>query len=539
MTYLSRWTYYIAVLAGLGLAMTLAIIFGFLSPDSWYYMLIAQSLRQGQGCALYGQYMAAYPCGYPLALALTAPSADLPVLMVSGKVTNLLLMLGSFALLLGALKHRLAVALAVLNPVSLHIYMYTWSENLFLLCVCGVFFALTRLAQWPASRRYMAVLCASLLMGCLTRYVFGPFALILFLGAWRVYGRALAVRVLPAFVGAGLVYIAYQQLNIHLTGFPTGMERVAAPESAWLLLRTFFTVLGDLAKSLLVAAAILLGLSFRQISLSRKMDEPATFQAARFLILAGAGFLLLAFVLRARTFYDPYDARTLGLGAVFMVAGLVARFVRLNFPRGLSVAAAVGVLGLWSCLWGDDGSIRYALGQMRQGHHRFAPTALDSLRRPGPEADMIVTFDIPAAGPDLWNVETIRAIYYGPGVSLVFPGRGPDSVPPQTAASFVSEIARNAGGRCYVDFVAFASRDDFQAYLDGATTIDEALFPKPGQPRFKEKPRFDPGLKAYLAHIFRPGAFVPCHDILSQPESLSLLAAAHPPAPVNRAAFRN
>ncbi|MFN3808773.1 hypothetical protein, partial [Asticcacaulis sp.] len=127
-----RTGYYTALALGLGLATGFAIVFGYLSPDSWYYILIAQGLREGHGCALYGHYLSAYPCGYPALLALTAPTSDLPVMMVSSKITNLLLMGLSLTCVAAALRHRLAAAFVVLNPITLHLFMYTWSENLLL-----------------------------------------------------------------------------------------------------------------------------------------------------------------------------------------------------------------------------------------------------------------------------------------------------------------------------------------------------------------------------------------------------------------------
>ena len=54
----SKTLYLAAVAAILALSSGLAIAFGYISVDSWYYIFLADSLRHGQGCSLNGIYMA-------------------------------------------------------------------------------------------------------------------------------------------------------------------------------------------------------------------------------------------------------------------------------------------------------------------------------------------------------------------------------------------------------------------------------------------------------------------------------------------------
>jgi hypothetical protein len=511
-----RTGYYTALALGLGLATGFAIVFGYLSPDSWYYILIAQGLREGHGCALYGHYLSAYPCGYPALLALTAPTSDLPVMMVSSKITNLLLMGLSLTCVAAALRHRLAAAFVVLNPITLHLFMYTWSENLLLLCVCATFLALTRLTEDPTSRKWMALLVVGLIVGCFARYFFGPFAFILFLVAGAVYGRRLAIRVLPAFAVAGLVYLAYQHVNTALTGYPTGMPRLPAPESPTLLVRMFLGAVAELGWTLDIPLLLAIGLSWRQIRFERTAPPDAPSRAAVFLLLAGAGFLLLGFVLRASTYYDSYDERTLGFGVVFVVAGLIARFVHLRRPQSWPVLAVLG-LALFSPLNADEDSIPQGLAQLRDGHYRFAPATLSAFQRQGPPVDTVVSFALPATPADLWNVDHIRQFYYGGTTRLISPDLAPDAVP-ETAGAFVNRVRQAASGRCFVDFAAFPDRDRFDLFLNVTIPTDQPLFGGP----LKAKPRMDPALKTYLSGIFQPGAFLPCAEVLALPQSQAI-----------------
>ncbi|MGZ3305025.1 MAG: hypothetical protein ACXU8U_04110, partial [Asticcacaulis sp.] len=144
-----------AVAAVMVLAAATAIVFGYLSPDSWYYILIAQGLRTGHGCAMYGKYLAVYPCGYPAVLALTAPLSNLAAFMVSSKIANLLLLSGSFFLTWKASRNIIVATVVVLNPITLLIFLYTWSENLELFCTCGIAYSLSRLNEGAMRRDYV------------------------------------------------------------------------------------------------------------------------------------------------------------------------------------------------------------------------------------------------------------------------------------------------------------------------------------------------------------------------------------------------
>ena len=50
---------------------------GYVSPDSWKYLKLAQSIIDGNGCSINGDYFAVFPCGYPFVLAITSFSSNL------------------------------------------------------------------------------------------------------------------------------------------------------------------------------------------------------------------------------------------------------------------------------------------------------------------------------------------------------------------------------------------------------------------------------------------------------------------------------
>lgn len=518
----SRPAYFVAAAIIAVLSTAFAIIFGYLSPDSWYYILIAQGLRHGEGCSMYGQYLGVYPCGYPVILALTAPVAKFAVLMVSSKIANLLLLAGSFLTMWRATRHILMATVTVFNPVTLLIFMYTWSENLELFCICGTLYALARLnAHDRRDWRDHVMLALFLVVGVFSRYFFGPFAFFIFVSAWLAYGRPLAIKALPAFVVAAAFYAAYQGFNWLVTGYATGMPRVPAPESPYLILKLFADALVANVPSVVIAAGLLLGLSFPVIRFTRHRDTPPCQSAAMMVLYSGIAFLALAFALRAKTLFDPYDTRTIGFGLVLIAAGLVGRFVRLK-DEGKWPSWAVLLSGLWAAVYADGNSVLDGFDNMRRGHYRFTAAYIDQVLYRGPRPDIMVTFDIPSLDPVYWNDVTVKQLYYGRGITLVSPALGPD-LTPDTPQTFLAKLDAVGHHSCLFDFTPYASVDDFRGYLTTTTEIDESF--SLGQPQaITSKPNFDPALQRYLLAIFQPGRLVPCADILNAPVTKAALA---------------
>ncbi len=506
--------YILLVIGLLAVSAGLAVMFGYISPDSWYYIFLAQSLRAGHGFSLHHEYMAVYPCGYPTILALTAPLTSLAGFMVSSKLTNWLLLSLSFLFALRASKNLFVATLVVINPVTLLIGMFTWSENLLLFCVCGIWLALSELQANPRNRWAYAGLAACLIIGCFTRYFFGPFAFLLFLSAWVAYGRAMALRIFPLFCVAGVIFLAYQKFNLDTTGYTTGMPRVPAPETALLLIRQFLMACGASAVIVGLAAGLLVGLSYGKVRIARETSPASTF-----IILAGLGFLALAFVLRLHTLFDPFGTRTIGYGIVLLIAGLVGRYVHLNTedrtPQAAHLAApqatplaALLICGIFSVLFADGLSLPHSLNALWQGHYAFPAASLPALQGPKP-TPVVVMFDLPVAVLDSGDVDNVSEIYYGPDTQVFSPQVGPDNTP-ETPQAFWGRLGNISGKACVFDFTPYASLTDFNTYLDSKTLVDHRFR---GPLKTVERANFDPQMQAWLRRVFRPAQRVPCADI--------------------------
>jgi hypothetical protein len=507
--------YLITVTSLLAVMALMAVLFGYISVDSWYYMLLAQALRHGQGCSLHGEYSAVYPCGYPAILALTAPIATPAAMMISSKITNLILLAASFWFVLKASRHVFMAALIVLNPVTLIIGMYTWSENLLLFCFCGTVFAISQIHADNRKWASYILLTGFLILGCSARYIFGPFAFLLFLCVWPAFGRQTALRVFPCFCVAGVAFIAWQVFNHEITGFATGMPRVPAPEAPLLLIRQFLIALGVNGLGILIAAMLLTGISFRQLSRVRSGESARP--AALFITLAGLSFLALAFALRLRTQFDPYNTRTIGYGIVLTIAGLVGLCVHIRKQDGMARPAtlwpvlAMCAATVFSLAYADNGALVQSIADSFDDF-QFPATSLAALKSAGPPADVVVYFQLPVPGLDSANVDNIGEVYYGNNVTLLTPAQGEDGLP-ETPAALLGQVRGLADKRCYFDFTPFATASDLQTYLASGTLIDRRLVD--GAWQDIERPNLEPHMRTWLARIFQPGRLVPCRDILT------------------------
>ncbi len=526
----------ITVMALLAVFMTLAVLFGYISVDSWYYMLLAQALRHGQGCSLHGEYLAVYPCGYPAVLAATGFSTDPAALMVTSKIANLLLLGGAFWFVWQASKQPFMAALVVLNPVTVTIALFTWSENLLLFCTCGVVFALSRIYSGPRRKAPLILLAAFLIVGCFARYFFGPFALLLFGCAWLAYGRQTAIRAFASFAAAGVVCVAYQVFNLHITGFATGMPRVDAPEAPLLLLRQFAIALGTNGFGVVVTALLLTGISFRQLSFGapgiRGAEKNVTRQTSLFILAAGVSFLALALILRLRTLFDPYNTRTIGYGVVLTIAGLVGLFVHVR-ERGTPLNDAKGKDAFWSVaalcacaaftlIYCDEGALMQSITDAFDGY-AFPAASLAVLKSPVPSPDVVVFFQLPVTGLETGDVDNIDEVYYGKDVTVLSPTLGPDNAP-ETPAEFLRRIDEAGTRNCVFDFTPFATAQDFDAYLGGKTLIDHRLQGLTGPWQEVNRSNMAPAMQTYLKRIFQPKRRVPCQDILASAPSRSARA---------------
>ncbi|MGN6422084.1 MAG: hypothetical protein ACTHLA_02115 [Asticcacaulis sp.] len=490
----------------------LAIAFGYISVDSWYYMLLAQGLRDGHPLQLHGQYMAVYPLGYPALLALTAPLARPEVMMITAKLVNIALLGADAWLIWRASGHVLMATLVAINPVSLVIAMYSWSENLELFAICASLYLIIRLSE-ASNRLQLVLLAGALIVGVFARYFFSPFAFLLFIAVLVVFGRKVAWRVFPAFCAAGAVYLAYQGINWAVTGYATGMPRHPAPEASLLLIREFLAAVGWNGLKIAIAAGLLVGIA--RLGAGAELagaDFGRTRKASALVLGAGLAFLGLAFALRMRTYFDPFNTRTIGYGLVLVAAALVGRWTPAQ--PGRFALTALLACGLFSVVFADDFAIPQDIHDLitDPGDYSLPAASLATLRGPAPDADVVVSFQLPVTGLDFGNVDNVPEVWYGPDVKTLAPFGAPDN-PPESAAAFEARLAALHPKACKVDFTPFAMPSDFDAYLNARYLIDRRWSFR--DLRF-HKVKIDvlsPDVRAVLQRGFVAGRLRPCAQV--------------------------
>jgi hypothetical protein len=431
-------------------------------------------------------------------------------MMITAKLVNIALLAADAWLICRASGHLLMATVIAINPVSLVIAMYSWSENLELFAICASLYLIIRLAEAP-DRLRLALLAGALIVGVFSRYFFSPFAFLLFLTVWLVYGRRVAWRVFPAFCAAGLVYLAYQGVNWAVTGYATGMPRHPAPEAPLLLIRQFLTAVGWNGLKIAIAAGLLIGIA--------RLGAGAASGSGRkvSMLIGGAGlaFLILAFALRMRTYFDPFNTRTLGYGLVLIAAGLTGRWAPAR--PGRFAIAALAACGLFSAAFADDFAIPQDIHDLIEdpGDYSFPAASLASLRgHPPADADLIVSFQLPVTGLDATNVDNVPEVFYGPDIDAVAPLGGPDN-PPEHVPDFLARLADMEDHACYVDFTPFAQATDFDAYLNARYLIDRRWSWRDG--RF-HKVKIDvlaPDMRAVLRRGFVAGRYLPCAEVFT------------------------
>ena len=488
-----------------------AALFGFVSPDSWYYVQLARSLRLGEGCSVEGHYFAVFPCGYPGALALLTPSTDFATIILSSKLVNAGMLLASFACLRAFVGVGWVAAFIVIAPATLLNATYTWSENLFLLSTSLVLLLIKRLDRSPGIPG-VALLALALLVGVSSRYYFAPYAFALWVGVLLLYGRRTALWSLPAFVVAAAGYVAYSWFNKTLTGFATGTERYAPAESLSFLISHFLWKIGtlDLFSTLAVLATLLL-LARRAL---QWQPIPQAVRGAsrelRLIVWAGSAFLLLAFILRLQAQYQLFNTRTIGPGLVLLVAGLAGMVVRVA-PGKKAPAVAIVTAGLLSLLIAHWPTVRTEVRTVMAGHYRSVPRLIEDYagRFKDRPYDTIVPFSIPAVSPFIsFNAE----LYYGSGAKFINPLTNPGANA-DTEMTLSARLAHFPEGTCGIDFTPYETRAQLQEILDSTYDLDYSVRVDTGQVERKKMRVFDAGLAQYVLDRFVPGVVVDCREM--------------------------
>jgi hypothetical protein len=463
---------------------------GYLSPDSEAYILMSQSLfRQGYP-ALQGHYNATWPPGYPALIGLFTFTHSYEAVFYASKLVNGLLWLAIGGIVMGRHRGSFMPIFLLITPFSLHIASYTWSENLFIFAL--VLATNLQLIQAPPAYSRLA-LAGALIVGFLSRYAFGLLMPALYVCRVLTGGRQPLRQQFPAFAAAIGLFLIYLSANHFLTGFVSGFDRKPATESAFFLLKSFFSANASSILQCLLPLLVALGLSRVRIEWTRN---------ATFLVLVGGGYLALIGILRAHSDFDIYSLRLLGPGWFIVGLGLLEA-TKNSRPRLSPILA--GFL-CFLALTGSLARAHYHVIDIYEANALSKPVARRITER------LDVFSQVKAVNIFYFQLakmpETIANL-----AQLQFEGKNYRKLQPsdsfKEAFTAVAELHSKPGG-CSIDFTPFRTLEEFRQFMAGADG------------RFG--PESEERSSAYLgfSKVFAPQAMVDCTHLLGKsPSSLS------------------
>lgn len=475
---------------------------GYLTPDSWDYLRLARSLYVN-GYPSFGKtYYATFPFGYPLLLALVSPGLDLAQTAVASKLANAGLWISIYFVLRGLRISPILAAALVIAPFSLWIAARTWSENLMLLTLIVTLAGIYRLQEGTSRRSATSVLLllAALLLGIASRYVFG-FVILGFAAAYLVsFRQTLRPSIFLAFALSEAFFAFYLLVNLHLKGYSTGMERVAASESASELVFTFAQANSLLLLTMVLPIAAIAFLTVRHW----RLNPIATMTA-----LAGIAYLVIIAYLRWQRQFDPFDQRLLGPGW-FLLAVALALTARTHEHAARRPLGAIGLvcLSLWAGYWVHGETTRDLI---ESGEALTSPTQAvrDYERAFHRDRDMTSVISLQVPFPRV-SMDGESNLYYG-NLRVFIPASAPFESPRETFDAFRKRVL--AAGidldHCALDFSHLASEEQLSQIIDARYRARFTKFNR----------TFDPALADRIHQIFRASSFVPCNEFLKETPS--------------------
>lgn len=468
----------------LSLACILSIYNGYISPDSWVYLHLAQSISMGEGLTLNNGYFAIFPAGYPFLIALISGfSSNIYTLITASKVLNFILALLSYNYANKIFKNKIITMLLVLSPLYLTVFKYTWSENLFYASIIASIYYLIKLNEKPYIK-YCVYLTFFLSLAVSSRYFSGPLIFLIFIVYILVYGRKdFLLKFIPFFI-SGLIFIIYQYFNMKLTGYSSGMPRVEAPESIKLI---FYSFISSSLKLTFLALIPVLLIFFTQKT-KYKLDK-------KYLLIffVGVLYLILHLVIRSLSQYDLFGSRILGFGLLFIIFSILGlSFNEFKLNNKIYIFLMISI----------------ASGFYMGGYKDISKFKIPSLN--SFDYKYVVSLKVENSSGNVSNqARSIYSVdrdeYYGYHTKMITPNLGP-YLKVENLEDFTKRIKKIDYHQCVVDFSLISNTDELESIIGVKYKID--IYPE------KYMDSMSQSIQQKLISIFEPNQLVPCEKLL-------------------------
>lgn len=478
----------IVVLTTLVIVCIISSINGYISPDSWVYLHLAQSIGMGEGLTIQGKPFAIFPPGYSFLIALVSGfSTNIFQLITASKILNFILAFLSYIYAKKIFKEPYIALFFVLNPLYLYIVTYTWSENLFYFSILASIYYLLQV-NIQVNTPNLIKLTFFLLLIISARYFGGVFLFTLFIGYLAVYGKNKFLLKLLPFAITGIIFIVYQVINKYLTGYSTGMPRIEAPETFKYIFMTFiYSNLQILTR--IIPFIIIFFICKAKLDFKNSNNKNLSI----FLAVVGILYLTDHLILRSLSQYDMFGPRILGFGVILLCTSVVYYF--FNFKK-INFIALFLFIPLSFFLTG----IRYldAYNSPKADPNIFNKYANVISIKVKPNDSDFVTSQAREFYKD-------RDEYYGYKVNIIRIDRRP-FFEVETIKSLRNKLKDNNIENCIIDFTEIHNKSELDEVLNQKYVVDK--FPT------KEIDVFSNEINKKLHQVFKPTSMVPCREIL-------------------------
>jgi hypothetical protein len=337
----------------------------YISPDSSHYLRAAQVILNGDGFGYLGlpelseNHFALWPIGYPLLIAFVAYGFGLEIYLASKLVSVIILILLIITLRKIFKQYIIFLIPIVLNNGFLIIFLYSWSEQMFILISLWITLIIVKILK---SKELFLFDFASLIILTsflfLSRYIGVYIYFVIVLGfIYLLFGirekrplnfSKLILMFFSALV-SGVFILLYLQNNILNSEYATGYIRLPAYENPLQLLimivRSFSTevlnlfIVFDFISGFRVLFAIIFALTIYLISSRRKLNiinkSYLTIKShltafmfneknlkSIFLLLSGLFYYASITMLRLLSHFDQLNPRLLFPGTLLIYLGI-------------------------------------------------------------------------------------------------------------------------------------------------------------------------------------------------------------------------
>jgi len=478
----------IVVLTALVVICIISSINGYISPDSWVYLHLAQSIGMGEGLTIQGKPFAIFPPGYSFLIALISGlSTNIFQLITASKILNLILALLSYIYAKKIFKEPYIAFFLVLNPLYLYIITYTWSENLFYFSILASIYYLLQV-NIQATLQNLTKLTFFLLLTISARYFGGVFLFTLFIAYLAVYGKEKFLLKLLPFAVAGIGFIAYQVLNKYLTGYGTGMPRISAPESFKYIFMLF--IYSNIQLLLKITPFVMILFLFKgKLDFKNSKNKNLSI----FVSIVGILYIIDHLILRSFSQYDMFGVRILGFGIILLCSGVIHYF--LDFKKVNFIAIFIFI------------PLSFFLAGIRY---------LDAYNSPKADPNIfnkhlnVISLKVKPNNSDFVSPQARgfyndRDEYYGYNVKVI----RIDSRPyfeAETIDSLSNKLKDKNKENCVIDFTEIHNKHELDEILNQKYVIDK--FPT------REVNVFSEDINKELHQDFKPNSIVPCEELL-------------------------